>query len=132
MLIFQIKSPYLYKYLYNSAVSKSTKPIEFRGGSLTALRRFPAIATREAGYQLYQIQEGSDPDDWKPMNTIGPGGREIRIRDKDGAFRILYVAKFEDTVYVLHCFQKKTQKTSSEDIALASRRYKDLIREMKQ
>ena len=65
------------------------------------------------------------------MNTIGQGVREIRIRDKDGAFRVIYVAKFEDAVYVLHCFQKKTQKTSADDIALASRRYKDLIRELK-
>jgi len=78
------------------------------------------------------VQEGSDPDDWKPMNTVGPGVREIRIREKDGAFRILYVAKFEDAVYVLHCFQKKTQKTSSEDIALASRRYKELVKELSQ
>jgi len=64
------------------------------------------------------------------MNTIGQGVREIRIRQKDGAFRVIYVAKFEDAVYVLHRFQKKTQKTSPEDIALASRRYKDLMREL--
>jgi phage-related protein len=66
------------------------------------------------------------------MNTVGQGVREIRIREKDGAFRVIYVAKFEDAIYVLHCFQKKTQKTSPEDIALASRRYKDLIRELNQ
>lgn len=66
------------------------------------------------------------------MNTVGQGVREIRIRDVDGAFRVMYVAKFEDAIYVLHCFQKKTQKTSPEDIALASRRYKDLIRELNQ
>jgi phage-related protein len=111
-------------------VSKSAKPIEFRGAALTDLCRFPAAARREAGYQLYHVQEGYDPDDWKPMNTIGQGVREIRIRQKDGAFRVIYVAKFEDAVYVLHRFQKKTQKTSPEDIALASRRYKDLMREL--
>ncbi len=64
------------------------------------------------------------------MNAVGPGVREIRIREKTGAFRVIYVAKFEDAIYVLHCFQKKRQKTGSEDIALASRRYKDLIREL--
>jgi phage-related protein len=111
-------------------VSKSAKPIEFRGAALTDLCRFPAAARREAGYQLYQVQEGYDPDDWKPMNTIGQGVREIRIRQKDGAFRVIYVAKFEDAVYVLHRFQKKTQKTNPEDIALASRRYKVLMREL--
>jgi phage-related protein len=112
-------------------VIKSVKPIEFRGGALDDLLRFPAAARREAGYQLFQVQEGLDPDDWKPMNSIGQGVREIRIREVDGAFRVVYVAKFADAVYVLHCFQKKSQKTSSEDIALATRRYRDLIREVK-
>jgi phage-related protein len=113
-------------------VSQSAKPIEFRGGALSDLCRFPVPARREAGYQLYQVQEGLDPDDWKPMNTVGPGVREIRIREKDGAFRVIYVASFEDAVYVLHCFQKKTQKTGRDDIALATRRYRDLIRELNQ
>ena len=110
----------------------SAKPIEFRGGALDDLCSFPAAARREAGYQLFQMQEGQDPDDWKPMNSGGQGVREIRIRDHDGAFRVIYVAKFAAAIYVLHCFQKKTQKTSPEDIALASRRYKDLIRELNQ
>jgi len=110
----------------------SAKPIEFRGGALDDLCCFPAPARREAGYQLYQVQEGQDPDDWKPMNSVGQGVREIRIRDRDGAFRVIYVAKFADAIYVLHCFQKKTQKTNPADIALASRRYKELIRELNQ
>ena len=113
-------------------MNKSAKPIEFRGGALDDLCSFPATARREAGYQLYQVQEGQDPDDWKPMNSIGQGVLEIRIREKSGAFRVIYVAKFADAIYVLHCFQKKTQKTSPEDIALGSRRYKDLIRELNQ
>jgi len=86
---------------------------------------------REAGHQLYQLQSGEDPDDWKPMSSVGAGVREIRIRDKSGAFRILYVAKLDDAIYVLHCFQKKTQKTSAVDIALATRRYKDLVKELR-
>lgn len=109
---------------------RGAKPIEFRGTALADLRKFPATARREAGFQLYQVQEGYDPDDWKPMNTVGPGVREIRIREKDGTFRVIYVAKFADVIYVLHCFQKKTQKTSAEDIAVASRRYRDLVREV--
>ncbi len=113
-------------------MSKSPKPIEFRGGALTELCRFPSAARREAGYQLYQVQEGLEPDDWKPIKGIGPGVKEIRVREKDGTFRVIYVAKFEDAIYVLHCFQKKSQKTSSEDIAVASRRYRDLLRELNQ
>jgi phage-related protein len=111
-------------------LSENAKPIEFRGNSLTGLRRFPAIARRKAGFQLYQVQQGGDPDDWKSMLTVGPGVREIRIRDDDGAFRVMYVAKSKDAIYVLHCFQKKTQKTDSTDISIASKRYEDLKREL--
>ena len=65
------------------------------------------------------------------MPTIGKGVREIRIRDEAGAFRVIYVAKFADAIYVLHCFQKKTEKTSKADIELAEARYRDLVREIK-
>jgi phage-related protein len=109
-----------------------SKPVEFRGSALDDLRAFPNAARREAGYQLDQVQHGRDPDDWKPMNTIGRGVREIRIRDATGAFRVIYVAKFEDAVYVLHCFQKKTQKTSRVDLNLAAQRYRDLLKELGQ
>lgn len=104
----------------------SPKPILFLGTSLDDLRSFPIAARREAGFQLDQVQNGRDPDDWKPMTTIGRGVREIRIRDAEGAYRVIYVAKFADAVFVLHCFHKTSQKTSRGDIALATRRYKDL------
>lgn len=106
------------------------KPVEFRGSALDDLRAFPASARREAGYQIDQVQRGNAPDDWKPMPTIGQGVREIRIRDLSGAFRVVYVAKFADAVYVLHCFQKKTQKTSKMDLDLAESRYRELIKEL--
>ncbi len=64
------------------------------------------------------------------MTAIGHGVREIRIRDADGAFRVIYVARLKAAIYVLHCFQKKAQKTSRADIALATRRYKDLLKEL--
>jgi len=105
------------------------KPIEFRGSALNDLRAFPNAAKREAGYQLDQLQHGRSPDDWKSMSSVGHGVYEIRIRDAEGAFRVIYVAKFVDAIYVLHCFQKKTQKTSRDDIALAAHRYRDLLKE---
>jgi phage-related protein len=108
----------------------NSKPVEFRGSALEDLRAFPEAARREAGYQLDQIQRGREPDDWKPMNAVGRGVREIRIRDAAGAFRVLYVAKFDDAVYVLHCFQKKTQKTSKTDMNLTAQRYRDLLKEL--
>lgn len=112
-------------------MDRPAKFIEFRGSALEDLSRFPAAVRREAGYQLFMVQDGDEPDDWKPMSTIGPGVREIRIREKDGTYRVLYVASFAEYVYVLHCFQKKTQKTSAGDIKLAKQRYKELVQEMK-
>lgn len=105
------------------------KPIEFRGDSLAALRHFPEAARRRAGHQLDMLQRGLEPNDWKPMNSVGAGVREIRIRDEQGIFRVMYVTKFGDTIYVLHCFQKKTQKTSATDLDTAARRYKELQKE---
>ena len=105
------------------------KAVRFRGSALDDLRAFPELARREAGYQLDRVQNGQAPTDWKPMPTVGEGAQEIRIRDESGVFRVLYVAKFTDAIYVLHCFQKKTQKTSKMDLDLAARRYKDLAKE---
>jgi phage-related protein len=108
------------------------KPVEFLGSSLDDLRTFPLTARREAGHQIDQVQSGQEPDDWRPMNTVGQGVKEIRIRDTAGAFRVVYVAKFADAVYVLHCFQKKTEKTSKADLDLAAKRYRDLLKEQNQ
>lgn len=109
----------------------ASKPVEFRGSALDDLRSFPVAARREAGHQLDRVQRGGEADDWKPLAGLGAGCREIRIRDASGAFRVIYVAKFADAVYVLHCFQKKTQKTSKTDADLAQRRYLELMKELK-
>ena len=119
----------VYKILYTHVNARS-KPVEFRGSALEDLRAFPTTARREAGHQLDYVQHGRDPDDWKPMSAVGKGVQEIRIRDETGAFRLLYVAKFADVVYVLHCFQKKTQRTSKTDLGLAEKRYRDLVKEL--
>lgn len=105
------------------------KPIEFRGDSLDCLREFPRDARREVGFQLDRVERGLEPFDWKPMAAVGSGVREIRVRDESGAFRVLYVAKFADVVYVLHCFQKKTQATSRRDLNLAEQRYREVLKE---
>ena len=105
------------------------KPVVFLGDSLDRIRAFPERARRDAGFQLDRVQRGLEPDDWKPMPTIGPGAREIRVRDATGAYRVVYVAHFADAVYVLHAFQKKTQRTSPRDLALAQLRLRDLKQE---
>ena len=99
------------------------KPIEFLGDSLRSLREFPDDAKRDAGYQLDRVQHGLQPEDFKPMPTIGKGVEEIRVRDDTGAYRVIYTARLADAVYVLHAFQKKTQATSKRDIELAKRRF---------
>ncbi|MHB1701655.1 MAG: type II toxin-antitoxin system RelE/ParE family toxin [Acidobacteriaceae bacterium] len=86
------------------------KCVEFRGDSLDALRRCPEVARRRAGHQLDMVQRGHEPDDWKPMSSIGAGVREIRVRDEHGIFRVVYVTQLGDTIYVLHCFQKRRRR----------------------
>ena len=103
----------------------------FLGDSLDTIREFPDVARREAGYQIGRVQVGMEPSDWKPLKAVGPGVREIRIRDETGAYRIVYVANLEDAVYVLHAFQKKTQATPKRDLDLAATRYAQLMRQRK-
>lgn len=101
------------------------KSLKFIGSSGDDLAAFPGEVKRAAGYQLYRVQAGLMPSDWKPMLNIGAGAYEARVHVL-GEWRIIYVAKFADTVYVLHAFHKKTQQTRKEDIALASTRYKQI------
>lgn len=103
------------------------KEIEFLGDSLKAICEFGPKARRDAGFQLRQVQKGDLPEDWKPMSTIGPGVNEIHLWDEAGTYRVIYTAKFEDVVYVLHAFQKKTQATLQRDIALARKRLTALL-----
>jgi phage-related protein len=123
-----------YANLYNSSVTEEDLPIikvaKFRGSSLRDLRAFPGKARREAGQQIDQVQRGLEPDDWRPMPTVGQGAQEIRIRDEAGAFRVIYVAKFESAIYILHCFQKKSEQTSKSALDLARKRYADLVKEL--
>jgi phage-related protein len=104
------------------------KPARFLGDSVERIREFPPKAKTEAGQQIYRVQCGFDPEDWKPLKQVGPGVREIRIRDESGAFRIVYLARMEDAVYVLHAFQKKSQATPQRDLELAAKRLADLKR----
>jgi len=103
------------------------KKIQFLGDSLKSLTEFPEDAKHDVGYQLDKVQRGEQPDDFKPMPSIGKGVEEIRVRDDSGIYRVIYTARLADAVYVLHAFQKKTQTTAKRDIALASKRYAELM-----
>jgi phage-related protein len=98
------------------------KRLDFLGDTLDQVRDFPEGARKEAGVQLHKVQQGLDPSDWKPMPSVGPGVREIRIWDDRGAFRVIYIIQRAGAVYVLHAFQKKTQQTAKRDLDLARSR----------
>ena len=99
------------------------KALKFMGSSLNDLAAFPEAARKVAGFELWQVQVGAMPSDFKPMPTIGAGAYEVRIKVQ-GQWRVVYVAKHEDAVYVLHCFHKTTPQTAKADIDLAAKRYK--------
>lgn len=104
------------------------KPVHFVGSSREDLRELPENARETAGHQLFKVQQGKEPDDWKPMPTVGIGVQEIRVWDESGTYRVLYVAKFEEAVYVLHVFEKRSQKTAKGDVQRAKGRYTDLLK----
>ena len=101
---------------------KDEKELRWIGSSYDDLMRFPRDTRRNAGFELSKVQAGLEPDDWKPFDDVGAGTREIRLRDSSGIYRVMYVAKFDEAVYVLHCFQKKTQATSKHDKDVAEAR----------
>lgn len=101
---------------------KPNKRVVWLGTSKADLKALPKTVLAQAGYQLFLVQCGLEPTDWKPMSTVGPGVREIRVRDSSGAFRVIYLTSRPEAIYVLHCFQKKTQTTSRADIELAQKR----------
>ena len=103
------------------------KPVRFLGDSLKRLREFPKDVRQDAGRQLDRVQRGRQPDDFKPMPSIGRGVEEIRVRDDADAFRVIYTARLADAVYVLHAFQKKTRATSKRDIDIAKARFAQLM-----
>lgn len=97
------------------------KPVRFVGSARDDLAAFPKAARARAGYELFAVQAGRNPDNWKPMAAVGAGAREICVRDSAGTYRVIYVARFADAVYVLHAFQKKTSRADRE---IATQRYR--------
>ena len=112
----------------NQAYSGPLKRVVWMSNSKRDLKSFPPDVVDETGYQLFRVQRGLDPIDWKPMATIGIGAREIRVKDATGIFRTVYLATRSDAIYVLHCFQKKTQQTNQRDIDLARQRLRSIPR----
>jgi phage-related protein len=104
----------------------ASKALIWVGTSLQRVRAFPEAPRRQAGHQLHRVQLGLEPSDWKPMRSVGPGVAEIRLHE-EGEYRVLYVAKFWDAIYVLHAFPKKTQQTRQADIEMARRNLAEVL-----
>lgn len=102
------------------------RPVCFLGDSLKSIRDFPEDARHDVGYQLDKVQRGDQPDDFKPMSSIGRGVEEIRVSEPSGAYRVIYIARRVEAVYVLHAFQKKTQATQKKDLEIARLRFRSL------
>lgn len=104
------------------------KPVVFCDDSLDAVREFPSPIRRETGFQIDRVQRGLEPDDWKPMTSVGRGCCEIRARDDSGTYRVIYVATLGDAVYVLSAFKKKSRTTPKRELELAKARYNEIVR----
>ncbi|MCU6667675.1 type II toxin-antitoxin system RelE/ParE family toxin [Enterobacteriaceae bacterium H4N4] len=107
------------------------RPIAWVGSAFDDLRCFPEEVRKDAGYQLHRLQAGLEAADWKPMPELGRGVEEVRLRGYSGAFRIIYLARFEQAVYILHCFMKKTQRTSGHDKRIAKVRFQSVMAEQR-
>jgi phage-related protein len=107
------------------------KEIRWVGSSYQDILKFPTEPRKEAGFQLGKVQAGLEPDNWKPFNDVGAGTKEIRILDAAGIYRVMYIAKFEEAIYILHCFQKKTESTTKHDKEIAATRYRAVINDRK-
>jgi phage-related protein len=99
----------------------------FLGDTYRVVCDFPDDARRSAGYQIRRVQQGKEPDDWKPLSVVGANVREIRIREMSGAFRVIYQATLPEAVLVLNAFQKKTRKTPRHEIDKARIRLSEYL-----
>jgi len=107
------------------------KPVIWLGTARDDLRGFPADARQVAGFQLWRVQRGLEPNDWKPMPAAGLGVREVRVHT-GLEHRVLYLAKFDEAVYVLHAFQKRSQRTPKRHLELTRQRLRELLRQRRQ
>ena len=106
------------------------KRIQWLGTSLNTVRSFPESVRKLVGQELRFVQTGSMPTDFKPMTTVGAGAYEIRVR-AGNQYRVIYVAKFAESVYVLHSFIKTSSKTSKLDLEMTKAQYASLLKERK-
>lgn len=101
------------------------RPVKLLGTTRDDIREQRPVIRNEFGQHLLRVQLGLMPNNYKPIIAVGPGAYEIRVQDTDGIARLMYAAKFHDTICVLHVFSKKSQRTPKTDIDLARKRYRE-------
>ena len=99
------------------------KSIHWLESSLEDIKKFSESVRAELGFDLYLLQQGDKPRDAKFLKTVGAW--EIRVKDSSGAYRVAYVLMSKETITVVHCFKKKTQRTSKKDLDLIRKRLKE-------
>ena len=105
------------------------KSLRFCRGAYDELLSFPKPIVKVIGYQLGRVEAGLEPDRWEWFATVGEGVRQLGVKDATAWYRTMYVTSFPEAIYVLHCFQKKTDKTPKRDIDIARARLSDLTAE---
>ena len=112
----------------------NTPPAEvsWEGDSLEVLCSFPVGVRRYLGADLRRVQVGESPLDSRPMKSIGRKVFELRQRDERGWYRLVYMARIENTVYVLHCFEKRSGKTLTKDLNTARERLKLVMQRLRE
>lgn len=110
----------------------SLADVVWLGDSREVLRAFPKRPQQHLGYALYQVQLGQTPHDSRPMGTVGPGVYELREQDERAWYRVIYLKRIKNVVYVLHCFEKRTAQTAKQDINTAKERLKRLQEQQRQ
>ena len=98
--------------------------VAWEGDSREVLQSFPEGVRQNLGFQLWQLQQGERPSDYRPLASIGAGVYELRDQDERAWYRLIYLSRIKATIHVLHCFEKKSREMPRREFERARRRFK--------
>ena len=96
--------------------------IVWEGDSKDVLRTFPEGVIQNFGFELWQLQQGMRPRNYRPLPSVGSGVFELRDQDERGWYRVVYLSRIDDVIYVLHCFEKRSREMPARDFQKSKRR----------
>lgn len=100
--------------------------VVWEGNSREILQSFPEGARENLGFDLWRLQQGERPGDYRPVPSIGVGVFELRDQDERAWYRIVYLSRTSDVIYVLHCFEKKGREILRREFEVAKQRLKNV------